>query len=147
MSEKKSRRREHITEAREAQIIILIDEWDNEKTPLSQEALVRRIKCKMGLCFSRQGLMKRTAIKDAFLRREKEIKGSRGTKVEKEPIIEKLDRQIENLKRDVAERDKIINNYEEMFVTYRYNARQLGIPREQLEAPIPPRNQSEGSRG
>lgn len=147
MNEKKSRRREYITDAREAQIIILIDEWDEKIGPLSQEALVRRIKCKMDLTFSRQGLMKRTAIKAAFVRREKEINGSHKPRVEKEPLIVKLDRQIESLRQEVSDRDKIISNYEELFITYRYNARQLGIPRERLEAPIPPRNQPEGSRG
>lgn len=147
MTMEKGRSREPITESREAEIITIIDEWDPAKGPLTREALVRRVKCKMGLVFTRQGLMKREAIFLAFQRREKEINGDVKPRAEKEPVVVVLEREKEALQAKLNEQDKVIAGFKEMFLTYRYNARQLGITREQLEAPIPPRNRPEGSRG
>ncbi|MBA4761924.1 hypothetical protein [Sphingomonas sp.] len=147
MTKEKGRNREPITESRELEIITLIDEWDPDKGPLTRQALVRRVKCKMGLVFTRQGLMKRERILLAFQRREKEINGDVKPRAEKEPVVVVLEREKEALQAKVNEQAKVIAGFKEMFFTYRYNARQLGITREQLEAPIPPRNQPEGSRG
>lgn len=147
MTREKGRSRETITESREAEIITLIDEWDPTKEPLTRQALVRRVKCKMGLVFTRQGLMKREPILLAFQRREKEINGDTKPRAEKEPAIVVLERENEALQAKVNDQTKVIAGFKEMFLTYRYNARQLGITREQLEAPIPPRNRPEGSRG
>jgi len=147
MTQEKGRNREPITESRELEIITLIDEWDPDKGPLTRQALVRRVKCKMGLVFTRQGLMKREPILLAFQRREKEINGDVKPRAEKEPVVVVLEREKEALQAKVNEQAKVVAGFKEMFLTYRYNARQLGITREQLEAPIPPRNRPEGSRG
>lgn len=147
MTQERGRGREPITDSRELEIIALIDAWDPNKGPLNREALVRRIKCKMGLTFTRQGLMKREPILLAFQRREKEITGTLKPRAEKEPLTVVLERRNEELQAKVNEQAKVIAGYKEMFLTYRHNARQHGITREQLEAPIPPRNRPEGSRG
>lgn len=147
MTKEKGRNRETITEAREAEIITLIDEWNPEKGPLTRESLVRRVKCKMGLVFTRQGLMKREPILLAFKRRHKEITGDAKPRAAKEPLTAVLERENEALQAKLNEQAKIIAAYKEIFLTYRYNARQHGITREQLKAPIPPRNRPEGSRG
>ncbi len=147
MTKEKGRSREPITESREAEIITLIDEWDPTKGALTREALVRRVKCKMGIVFTRQGLMKREPISLAFQRREKEINGDAKPRVEKEPVIVMLEREKEALQAKVNEQAKIIAGFKETFLTYRYNANKHGVTREQLEAPIPSRNRPEGSRG
>lgn len=147
MIEKKQRQREPITETRETQIIVLIDEWNPDKAPLTQQALVRRIHCKMGLTFTRQGLMKREPIRLAFVRRVEEISGPAKPRMDKEPLTVTLERRLEALQTKYDEQFKIVEGYKELFLTYRYNARQLGIAREKLEVPIPPRNEPEGSRG
>ena len=147
MTEIKGRKREAITESREAEIIALIDEWPVEQLTFTREALVKRIRSKMGLTFTRQGLMKRDAIRIAFFRREREIKGDAKPRSEKEPLTVVLERRIDELKATIDQQAAVIEGYEQMFLTYRFNARQRGITRDQLEAPIPPRNQVEGSRG
>lgn len=147
MTKEKGRNREPITESRELEIIALIDEWDPNKGPLTREALVRRIKCKMGLVFTRQGLMKREPILLAFKRREKEINGDAKPRAAKEPITVVLEREKEALQAKVNEQAKLIASYKQLFLTYRYNARQHGIKPKQLGAPIPARNRPEGSRG
>lgn len=147
MTEQKGRKREPITDAREAAIIALIDDWNPAKAALTREGLVKRIQCKLGLTFTRQGLMKRDAIRLAFERREKEIDGGAKPRAEKEPLEIVLERRIEELKATVEKQDATIKSYEALFLTYRYNARQHGITTAQLEAPIPARDQPEGSRG
>lgn len=92
---------------------------------------------------TRQGMMKRDAIKTAFERRLKEIAGDRPPRAEAEPLVVVLGRQVEDLKEQVASRDKQINAFKQLFVTYRYNAQQLGITPEQLDQLIPARNQIE----
>lgn len=147
MTHPKGRKREPITEAREAEIITLIDEWNPKKAPFSREALVRRVEETMGLVFSRQGLMKRDLIRAAFARREKEIKATAKPRGDKEPLAAVLERRVEELQVQVKKQAKLIEEYEKMFLTYRYNARQRGVTRDQLEAQIPPRHQPEGSSG
>lgn len=143
MTDKPIKKYEQITPSRERQIIEIIDTWDAKKKKLTREELVRRVKCVMGLEFSRQGLMKRPDIKTAFDRREKEITGGKPPRAEAEPLVVVLERQVEDLKAQVADRDKQIDSLNQLFVTYRYNAQQLGITPEQLEKAIPARGQTE----
>lgn len=143
----RQRKREKITEAREIDIISIIDAWDPSEAPFTREGLVRRVKLKLGLEYSRQGLMKRDAIRAAFERRTKEVGGHAQPRSDKEPVTVTLERRYEGLRAKLAMQEEVIQRYKELFLTYRHNARQLGIRRDQLEAPILPRQQAEGSRG
>ncbi|MFL0587808.1 hypothetical protein ACH0BU_14355 [Sphingomonas olei] len=67
-------------------------------------------------------------------------------RAEAEPLVVVLERQVEDLKAQVADRGKQIGAFNQLFVTYRYNAQQLGITPEQLEKPIPARGQIERGR-
>jgi hypothetical protein len=147
MSEKQGKKRTPITDIIEAGIIALINDWDPERKPLTQESLVCGVKCRMGYEFSRQGLMKREPIRLAFQKRVDEIHGNTRSSATKEPLVDILERRISEMIRELAEKDRIISDYKEMFALHRYNARQLGISEAQLQAPISPRNQREGSRG
>lgn len=136
-----------VTESREREIIEMIDTWNPAKKKLTREAVVRRIECSMGFKVSRPGLFKRPAVLKAFERREKEINGDKPPRAEADPLEVVLEKRVEELQAKLEGRDKEIERYKELFATYRFNARQLGITREQLEAPIPARGQVEGSRG
>ena len=135
--------REPITELRERLVIDMIINWDPTKKPLTREALTRRVNCSLGFSVTRQGLMKRDAIRDAYNLREKEITGDKPARADKEPFMGMLERQIENLKREATSKDKEITGYKELFVRIRHNARQMGIAMSALEAPVPRRTQPE----
>lgn len=134
-----------ITPSREREVIEIIDTWDPRKR-LTREELVRRVKQTMGLQVSRQGLMKREAIRNAFLRREKIICGDKPPRAKPDPLEVVLERRIEELQKQVADRDEQIDRFKQLFITHRYNAQQLGISPEMLEMPIPARGQVEKGR-
>ncbi len=138
---------EMITETRERDILELIDNWDPKKKKFTREALKRRVECTLGFKISRQGMMKRDAILRAVERREKEIRGDKPPRAEADPLEIVLEKRVEDLQATVDKQAKEIAGYKDLFATYRYNARQLGITREQLESPIPARGQVEGARG
>lgn len=147
MTKSKGRKRESITDAVEMNVIAIIDGWDPSESPLTQSGLERRVKDELNMTLTRQGLMKRDNIRLAFEARDKEINGEAKPKAENEPLTVILERRVAEIAADMRKKDEAIANYKVMFATYRYNARQLGITREQLEAPIPPRGQIEGARG
>lgn len=147
MSEKQSKKRTPITDMIEAGIIALINDWDNSRKALTQESLVCGVKCKMGYEFTRQGLMKREPIRLAFQKRVNELHGNTRAPANKEALVDILERRIGEMTLELAEKDKLLSEYKELFALYRFNAHRLGIATSEFEAPIAPRNQSEGSRG
>lgn len=147
MSEKQGKKRTPITDVIEAGIIALINDWDPGRKPLTQESLVCGVKCRMGYDFTRQGLMKREPIRLAFQKRVDEIQGGTKSSAPKEPLVDILERRISDMTLELAEKDRILAEYKELFVLHLYNAHLLGITQAQLEAPARPRNQPEGGRG
>jgi hypothetical protein len=134
-----SGRREQITESRERAAIDLIDNWDPAKARLSRQALARAVQERLGFKVTRQGLMKRAKIREAYSRREKDLQTGRTSRAQREPLAAILERRIAELEDLVRDKEVTISSYKELFVTYRYNARQLGISAEKLEAQIPSR--------
>ncbi|MCL6250392.1 hypothetical protein M3P36_04925 [Altererythrobacter sp. KTW20L] len=147
MKKEKGRKRERITSAREKDIIQIIRDWNAETHKLTAVALERAVASQLGFTVSRQGMMKRDHIKTAFDARVLEIGLGQAKPKTKEPLEDMFERRIKALKEEVAEKDRAIEGFKETFVRYRYNAMRMGFKREALEAPIPPRPTSEGSRG
>jgi len=147
MTKEEGRRRERITPAREKDIIRIITDWDAEFHKLTAVALERTVAAQLGFTVSRQGMMKRDPIKKAFETRVIEIGAGQAKPKVKEPLEDVYERRIQELKVEIAEKDRTIEAFKETFVRYRYNANRMGFKREALEAPIPPRPMSEGSRG
>ena len=147
MTKEKGRKREPITETRERDIIEIIRNWDATKTKLTREGLVNRVTCQLGFTVTRQGLMKREAIRKAYEEREREIHEGQAISNPKEPLEEMYQRRLKAKDEELAQAKKKIAAFEELFVRYRYNAIQMGIDPARLEAPVLPRNAEEGSRG
>lgn len=147
MIKQKGRKREPITPAREAEIIHLIEAWDATANPFNREALTRAVECRLGFTVTRQGLMKRDAIRNAFEDRQKEILLGQPLKPAKDPLEDRYERRVKQLIDEFDQAKATIENFKELFARYRYNANQHGLSRERLEAPIPPRATSEGARG
>ena len=139
---KVGRRREQITQCRELEIIEVIDNWSLSNGKLSREALARTVCNGLNFQITRQGLMKREAIRKAYLRKELELSAGCAPRSDKEPLTVMLERRIEELLSLVADRDGDLARYKALFVTYHYNARHLGISTERLEQPIPSRHAS-----
>ena len=147
MMKEKKRKREPITETRELDILEIINSWNAVTHKFTREALTRRVTCQLGFAVTRQGLMKRPKIKDAFEAREREFNAGMPVRAPKEALEEMYERRHNEMKAKLDSANNTISNFKELFVRYRYNARQLGIRGDQLEAPIPPRDAAEGSRG
>lgn len=147
MMKEKGRKREPITPTRERDILEIIHNWDAIKTKLTREALVKRVTCQLGFVVTRQGLMKRDPIRKAYEEREREILEGQAISKPKEPLEEMYQRRLKAKDEELERAKKKIASFEELFIRYRYNANLIGVDPARLEAPIPPRNAGEGSRG
>ena len=147
MTKEKGRKREPITESREQDIIDLIRRWDATRKKLTREGLTEMVGRCLGFTVTRQGLMKRDKIRKAYEEREREILEGQAISNPKEPLEEMYQRRLKAKDEELEQAKKKIAGFEELFVRYRYNAIQIGIDPARLEAPIPPRNAEEGSRG
>lgn len=147
MKKEKGRKRETITDTRERDIIEIIRSWDATKTKLTREGLVKRVTCQFGFVVTRQGLMKRDAIRKAYEERDREILEGQALSNPKEPLEEMFQRRLKAKDEELEKAKKTIIAFEELFVRYRYNATRIGIDPAKLEVPIPLRNAGEGSRG
>lgn len=131
-----TRKRERISPSRKAETIQIIEGWDENAEKLTKAALARRVTAQLGFEVTRQGLMKHPEIKEAFDKRERDIALGQPKAPPKEPLEDRYERRIKELEGTIAKLKSTLSNYDELFLRYRYNARQRGLPRHVLEAPI-----------
>ena len=66
----KGRKRDALTQGVQDRVVLLIDEWKEEWGAFSASALERKVASCLGIRCTRQGLLKKDAIKTAFDRRK-----------------------------------------------------------------------------
>jgi hypothetical protein len=131
-----NRKREALTDAVQDRIILLIQRWKDDWGALNASSLERKVNTCLGIKCTRQGLMKKPRIEEAFNERLK-IKGGKQPQSKSAEVI-LLEQRIRALESDVETRDAKIIELQEIVVRYRANAKAMGIQAGRLEAPIAP---------
>jgi hypothetical protein len=133
----KGRTRDALTTGIQDQIVDLIKGWKPDWEDFSASALERKVTCCLGINCTRQGLLKKDAIRAAFNERIA-LKTKKPAKQKSADVVV-LQQRITRLENQLAERGREVVALQEMVVRYRHNAKYLGLPAERLEAPIAPR--------
>lgn len=131
----KNRKRDALTTSVQDRIVLLIQGWKPEWGDFSASALERKVTRCLGISCTRQGLLKKEAIKAAFDERLK--LGTKKAKVKSADVVvlqQRIDRLEEKLAQKVEENERL----QELIIRHRHNAKLIGIPAERLEAPIAP---------
>lgn len=137
MSKKPTNRtRDLLTDAVQDQIVLLIQRWKADWGVFNASALERKVNTCLGIRCTRQGMMKKDRIKEAFDERLKAK--DRQQPKEKSADVIVLETRIGQLEKEVAAKDAKINELQEVVIRFRANAKAIGIPADRLEAPIAP---------
>ncbi len=131
----KQRRRVALTTSVQDKIVLLIEGWKPEWGKFSGSALERKVASCLGIPCTRQGLLKKDRIKDAFDERMK-LKGKQPKAKSAEVTV--IEQRNERLKSQLDERDTQVEHLQELVTRFRFNAKNMGIPVERLEQPIAP---------
>jgi hypothetical protein len=116
--------------------VLLINGWkEDEWGPLNGSALERKVTCCIGIRCTRQGLLKKKAIKDAFDRRIA-LAGKPAKAQSADAVV--FEQRIDRLEQRLAEKTAQVEQLQELVILFRYNAKLLGLPAERLERPIAP---------
>lgn len=131
----KNRKRDALTTGVQDRIVLLIQGWKPEWGDFNASALERKVACCLGISCTRQGLLKKDAIKAAF---DERMKLGANTPKEKSADVVVLQQRIERLEKELAGKQEKIDELQEVVTRYRYNAKLMGLSAERLEAPIAP---------
>lgn len=130
------RRRDRITPALEDRIVRIAEAWQASWGEMTASAFARRVGDILGIRCTRQGLLKRKAVADAFEAQQRALKGSDG-KPKRSSDIEILLARVKAREATIAARDEEIRLLRQAIVRHRYNARNRGVSEFELEAPMP----------
>lgn len=131
------RKRDALTQGVQDQIVALIERWKPDWGDLNASALERKVAGCLKISCTRQGLLKKDAIREAFEKRSQELKSGKAPK-EKGADVVVLQRRIDSLEKELEARTKKVDELQEVVVRFRHHAKAMGIPPERFEAPIAP---------
>lgn len=130
----RSKQRVRITPEFLADICELILEW---RGPLTWENIVKEAERVCGHPWTRQGLNKHEAIRNAYLAKTTALTNSKPVPegdIAQLMLLERIERlEIEN--RRLCE---CVRTYDELFIRYQANAHRIGISPAELEKPLEP---------
>lgn len=140
---------QRLNKVREGHIVGLIAAMPCEKPP-TWSAIVQLIQNETGCSWSRQALQAHEAIKDAYIKKNRQYRTYRDTgKTPRERLPEHLvlENKISELSEEVCDLRATLEKYDSLLTTYMVNAINLGLTQEQLERPLTPpyRGQTERS--
>lgn len=131
----KGRKRDALTTGVQDRVVLLIDGWKEEWGTFNASALERKVASCLGIRCTRQGLLKKEAIRAAFDRRkataDKPVKNKSA-----EAVV--LEQRINRLERLLADKTAQVDHLQELLIRFRYNAKLMGLPADRLERPIAP---------
>jgi len=131
----KGRKRHALTTSVQDQVVLLIDGWKLEWGAFSASALERKVTCCLGIKCTRQGLLKKEAIKAAFDRRIALAEKPANTKSADAVVLQQ---RVDRLEQLLAKKSAQVDQLQELLIRFRYNAKLMGLPAERLEIPIAP---------
>ena len=131
----KQRKRDALTQSVQDKVVLLIQGWKPEWGQFNGSALERKVSCCLGITCTRQGLLKKQSIKDAF---DERIKLGDKQPRQKSPETVVLQQRIDHLEKLLEEKTGQVDHLQEVITRFRYNAKLMGIPVERLETPIAP---------
>ncbi len=131
----KGRKRDALTQGVQDRVVLLIDEWKEEWGAFSASALERKVASCLGIRCTRQGLLKKDAIKTAFDRRKAKA-GKPAKSKSAEAVV--LEQRIKRLEQLLADKTAQVEQLQEMVIRFRHNAKLMGFPADRLERPIAP---------
>ncbi|MFI8666326.1 hypothetical protein ACIGGE_07820 [Qipengyuania sp. NPDC077410] len=131
----KGRKRDALTQGVQDRVVLLIEEWKEEWGAFSASALERKVASCLGIRCTRQGLLKKDAIKTAFDRRKAKA-GKPANSKSAEAVV--LEQRIKRLEQLLAEKTAQVEQLQEMVIRFRHNAKLMGFPADRLERPIAP---------
>ena len=131
----KGRKRDALTQGVQDRVVLLIDEWKEEWGAFSASALERKVANSLGIRCTRQGLMKKEAIRTAFDRRK--AMAGKPTKTKSADAVV-LEQRIKRLEQLLADKTDQVDQLQELVIRFRHNAKLMGFPADRLEKPIAP---------
>lgn len=134
------RKREALTQGVQDQIVLLIERWKPDWGDLNGSTLERKVSGCLKITCTRQGLLQKTAIKDAFEKQQSVLRGGKPEKTKSADVVV-LQQRIDRLEKEGREKTAKIDELQEVVVRFRANAKAMGIPTERFEAPIAPLRQ------
>lgn len=135
---KPGRKRDTISIDRRDQIVALINRWTLEWGKLTGPNLEKKVECCLKLKLTRQGMFNHEPILTAFTNRNLVLKGNRPKRIR--PVGEELaEQRIKARDAEITRLKQLVERYEERFVRYVYNAKMKGMTVEDLERPLPAR--------
>ena len=133
------RPRDRITPALEDRIVRIAEAWQASWGEMTASAFARRVGDTLGIRCTRQGLLKRKAVADAFEAQREALKEG-GGKPKRSSDVEMLLARVKAREATIAARDEEIRLLKQTIVRHHYNARNRGVSEMELEAPMPPIN-------
>lgn len=144
-----SNAKQRLTEQDLRTIVTLLEVWEG---PLTWDLLVQRVARVLGRSFTRQALNGHEAIKATYQARKRRNRMIRESLRQETPATDHVPPELAlALQRAEAadlrakSLEQIVVRYREKFVTWLYNARNAGLTESQLNAPLPPTDQSAGA--
>jgi len=135
---KPGRKRDTITIDRRDQIVALINRWNLEWGKLTGPKLEEKVEGCLSLKLTRQGMFKHDPIRTAFSKRNAVLNGDKPKRVR--AVAEELaEQRIKARDAEIERLTQVVEGYEERFVRYVYNAKMKGMTVEDLERPLPAR--------
>ncbi len=131
----KGRKRDALTTGVQDRIVLLIEGWKPEWGAFSASALERKVTYCLGIKCTRQGLLKKETIKAAFDSRMG-LAGKPAKQRSADEVV--LQQRIDRLEQLLADKTRQVDQLQELLIRFRYNAKLMGLPVEQLEAPVAP---------
>lgn len=130
------RSRDALTTGVQDRIVLMIQGWKIDWGEFNASALERKVSSCLQITCTRQGLMKKEAIKQAFDARMNLVgKAPPRTKPADEIVLRQ---RIDRVEGDLAKAKTKIEQLEELVARQRFNAKMVGIPTGRLEQPIAP---------
>lgn len=131
----KGRKRDALTTGVQDRVVLLIDGWKEEWGTFNASALERKVASCLGIRCTRQGLLKKEAIRAAFERRKATADRPVKHKSAKAVVLEQRIQRLEQL---LAAKTTQVDQLQELLIRFRYNAKLMGLPADRLERPIAP---------
>lgn len=132
------RKRDALTQGVQDQVILLIERWKPDWGDLNATNLERKVSGCLKITCTRQGLLKKGAIKAAFDKQLSILNSGAKPPITKSADIVVLQQRIDRIEKENAEKTAKIDELQEVIVRFRANAKSMGIPTERFEAPIAP---------
>lgn len=123
-------RRAQITERDVTAICRIISD---ARRPLKWDEIVSQVADELGQTWTRQALERHSAIKEAYRTRR-----TNKTATAVDPAVILLMNKIAVLRQENERLEKLVENYQAMFVRYQYNAHARKIGPDELDKPLLP---------